>query len=66
MRYIDWNPVHAGLCAEPWEYPYGSACAGRFPHASAKSQPEGRATGLLAATKNSRIAVMGSGPTDGH
>ena len=45
MRYIDWNPVRTGLCDEPGEYPFGSACAGRFPRASAESRSEGRDTG---------------------
>jgi putative transposase len=42
-RYIEQNPVRAGLAATPWEYPWSSAKA----HVSGKDDSLVRATPLL-------------------
>jgi REP-associated tyrosine transposase len=36
-RYIEWNPVKAGLVALPEEFPWSSAAPGRSPAAGQKA-----------------------------
>jgi len=38
-RYIEWNPVKAGLAAAPEDFPYSSATPGRSPAAGWKAWP---------------------------
>jgi hypothetical protein len=38
-RYIEWNPVKAGLAASPEDFPYSSATPGGSPAAGWKAWP---------------------------
>ena len=40
-RYIDMNPVKAGLVGCPEDYPFGTACLKRSKNAEAKARSEG-------------------------